>query len=142
MAQVKVLVAERIVEAHPLSENSTIGRSPASTVLIPDESVSREHAVIRRQMGTWFIEDLDSANGTRVNSREIESAVLEHNDTVTVGDSHFVFLEGVADAEPASGPVSTETSQDEVALGLEARATDSEATKTGVRFLGLSGAGA
>ncbi|MHC5021011.1 MAG: FHA domain-containing protein [Planctomycetota bacterium] len=91
MAQVKVLVAERIVEAHPLSEDSTIGRSPASTVLIPDESVSREHAVIRHQMGAWFIEDLGSANGIEVDGRTVGGAQLQEGSVVRIGDVELTF---------------------------------------------------
>ncbi|MEO6576591.1 MAG: FHA domain-containing protein, partial [Polyangiaceae bacterium] len=58
------------VSTHPLpaSGRVTIGRAPDNDVVIDDASVSRHHAVI--DMGPPVkIEDLGSANGTRVRPR-------------------------------------------------------------------------
>jgi anti-sigma regulatory factor (Ser/Thr protein kinase) len=98
MAQVKVLVADRVVETHPLSDHSVIGRCPSVTVLLPDESVSREHAVVRRQMGSWFIEDLDSSNGVEVDGRVVRGAQLEEGSVIRIGEVQLTFtLEAVPD---------------------------------------------
>src|SRR5262245_5607615 len=57
-------------------ERSTLGRNPDCAVVIPITSVSREHAVIVRQAGRFYIEDLQSRNGTFVNNQQINSRTL------------------------------------------------------------------
>ena len=43
-----------------------IGREPNNDIELPDQRVSRHHAVIWAEDGTWRIRDLDSANGTYI----------------------------------------------------------------------------
>ena len=52
-----------------------IGRGSANQVPLNDPSVSRKHAKIYRDDGQYFIEDLHSRNGTRINENVIESGV-------------------------------------------------------------------
>src|SRR3954465_15712696 len=62
-----LVISPEIFTALPLPEEGTliVGRSPKSDVLVEDPLASRQHA--RLQVGpTLAIEDLDSANGTRV----------------------------------------------------------------------------
>jgi hypothetical protein len=42
----------------------SIGREPNNDVELPDERVSRHHAVLWAEDGFWRVRDLDSANGT------------------------------------------------------------------------------
>ncbi len=53
----------------------TIGRHPDCEVQIDENSVSRKHASISYADGHWFIEDLNSRNGTVVNGSEIQGKV-------------------------------------------------------------------
>lgn len=48
-----------------------IGRGSKCDCVIQHRSVSREHAVITKERGGWFIEDLNSANGTWLNGEQI-----------------------------------------------------------------------
>jgi hypothetical protein len=48
-----------------------IGRGSKCDCVIQHRSVSREHAVITKERGGWFIEDLNSANGTWFNGEQI-----------------------------------------------------------------------
>ena len=50
-----------------LSGEQTVGRSPDCDMVIDDGRVSREHARLRVQNSRLTVEDLGSANGTRVN---------------------------------------------------------------------------
>jgi pSer/pThr/pTyr-binding forkhead associated (FHA) protein len=50
---------------------ATIGRSPDNDICIPEQHVSRRHAVINYRDGLFMITDLDSANGTFVNDEQI-----------------------------------------------------------------------
>ena len=69
----------------------TIGRSPDCGIFLDDVTVSRRHAVLRRQDGFW-IEDQGSLNGTFLNRKRIESAQLEDGDEVQVGKYRMTFL--------------------------------------------------
>ena len=50
-----------------------IGRSPDNDIQIKDASVSRNHLKIIRRGDKFFIEDLNSRNGTLVNDIQIRS---------------------------------------------------------------------
>jgi len=63
-----------------------IGRKQAD-IHIKDNHVSRRHAHIIGLEGKFFIEDLDSTNGTYVNDKEIKACELSQGDTITVGET-------------------------------------------------------
>jgi len=50
---------------------ATIGRSSNNDIQIPEQRVSRQHAVIQYRDGIFMVTDLDSANGTFVNEERI-----------------------------------------------------------------------
>ena len=62
-----------------------IGRSPESDVKLTDSTVSRRHAQIVRDGDAWFVRDLGSSNGTKVNGTGITDHMLEDGDEVKVG---------------------------------------------------------
>jgi pSer/pThr/pTyr-binding forkhead associated (FHA) protein len=83
----------------------TIGRREDNVVHLPERNVSRLHARLLRRNGEVLLEDLRSANGTRVNGvRILEGTVPLHSgDVVGIGDY------GVAlrpDDAPLDAPVS------------------------------------
>ncbi len=84
-----VLLREDGSETPVRSERFLIGRGRHCDLVIDGSKVSREHAAIIRDGEGWFIEDLDSANGTwhrraRIDRRRIED-----------GDEYFVCAERV-----------------------------------------------
>jgi VWFA-related protein len=52
---------------------TTIGRTSANDIFIPDKPVSRKHAEITFEGGTFYIRDLGSKNGTQVDGKSISS---------------------------------------------------------------------
>ncbi|MBN1530428.1 MAG: FHA domain-containing protein [Thermoleophilaceae bacterium] len=44
-----------------------VGRGPGCDCLLPDDTVSRRHALLLRRRGAWTVEDLGSLNGTLLN---------------------------------------------------------------------------
>ena len=76
----------------PTGERTLIGRSPECDVFLDDVTVSRRHAEILRGDDRFTIRDLGSLNGTFVNRRRIESAVLEDDDEVQIGKYRLTFL--------------------------------------------------
>jgi len=82
-----------------LLEAVLIGRSSDAAVLLDDISVSRRHAEVRPGPDGWAVGDLGSLNGTYLNLRRVEQAVLAHGDEIQVGMFRLVFLH-----EPALRP--------------------------------------
>lgn len=74
-------------------EDFTIGREMDSNgVLQVSMKVSRRHCLITKLNRSYFVQDLDSTNGTYVNDTQIPSyelMELEHNDVLCVGDVEF-----------------------------------------------------
>jgi sigma-B regulation protein RsbU (phosphoserine phosphatase) len=63
-----------------------IGRSSRHPIHIPDGTVSKDHAEITSRAGQFYLRDLGSRNGTRVNGREAtEPILLEAGDQVEIG---------------------------------------------------------
>jgi pSer/pThr/pTyr-binding forkhead associated (FHA) protein len=91
MAQIKVVVSNRVVEGMPLTERAVIGRSRDADIVLPDTSVSREHARITQEGPRWFIEDLGSSYGTEVNGDKVTRAQLNEGDIVQLGDIDLIF---------------------------------------------------
>ena len=78
------------LRAFILVEEFIIGRDPKqSDLCIPDSSVGRQHARILRRAGTFFICDLGSANGTRVDGRRL----LKNNETMLPDQCLIEFAE-------------------------------------------------
>jgi hypothetical protein len=70
----------------PFDRSITIGRSPDGDVVLPDPSVSRNHARIQPLSDGWLLLDLASTNGTTVNGRRIDGPQrLQVGDEITVG---------------------------------------------------------
>ncbi len=62
------------VREFPLQRDSmVIGRSSRSDITVLDRSLSRHHARVFQQDGSWWIEDLGSRNGTLYNGEPIDS---------------------------------------------------------------------
>jgi pSer/pThr/pTyr-binding forkhead associated (FHA) protein len=78
----------------PKDDRTTIGRSPDCDIFLDDVTVSRTHAVLLKQAGTFVIEDQGSLNGTFVNRRRIDSSSLADGDEVQIGKYRLTFLQG------------------------------------------------
>lgn len=64
-----------------------IGRHAHSQVMLRDLTVSRQHAAIfSTQDGKWMVEDMDSANKTFLNGKEIHKAEIKTGDCIHIAD--------------------------------------------------------
>jgi tetratricopeptide (TPR) repeat protein len=73
-----------------------IGRSADNPVSIPDTSVSRKHALVRKTAEGWAVSDLGSGNGTMLNGEAIaDETQLNEGDVITLGDTELRFSGGV-----------------------------------------------
>ena len=70
----------------------TVGRASSNTLSLSHGGVSRQHARIFRENGQHILTDLNSRNGTFVNNKRVDRAVLSHNDKIFFGNRGFIFL--------------------------------------------------
>jgi chromosome segregation ATPase len=75
-----------------LGKRTTIGRTPDNDIRIDAEFISRHHAVVLLYGTKTVIEDLNSTNGTFVNSERVNRRTLKEGDIVTLGKSEFRFV--------------------------------------------------
>ena len=66
-------------------ERITIGRRVGNDIHIDNLAVSGDHAVITTIGNDSFLQDLDSTNGTLVNSKPVKKHVLHHGDIIEFG---------------------------------------------------------
>jgi adenylate cyclase len=72
----------------------SIGRGAANDLVLPDNSVSRFHAVIKCQDGQTFIADRNSTNGVVIDGERISGErQLRHNDVAHLGSYELRFEE-------------------------------------------------
>src|SRR4051812_6942244 len=68
----------------------TIGRSSGCAVHLPLAEISRHHARIRYHAGRFWVEDLQTLNGTLLNQHLIERPMpLKAGDRIRIGDQEF-----------------------------------------------------
>lgn len=79
-------------------DSLTIGRHPDNVAQLLSPSVSNRHATLELRDDGWYVQDLSSRNGTRVNGAEIEESRLNDGDRVSFGDVQALFY--AADAPP------------------------------------------
>ena len=74
------------VSEHELTERQyVIGRSELADIVVEDGYVSKIHAMLQVYSNAVVLADLNSTNGTTVNSRVVQKTVLRENDIITLG---------------------------------------------------------
>jgi pSer/pThr/pTyr-binding forkhead associated (FHA) protein len=76
---------------HFIQPEVTIGRDPACECPVGDEAISARHARLRFHHNQWWLEDLESTNGTLLNQEKlIMPTVVISNDEIKCGETRFV----------------------------------------------------
>ncbi len=75
-------------------DQATIGRDESCAVFIDVDKVSRQHAEVQHRGEAFLIKDLDSTNGTWVNSQQIDQHILQDGDVIRVGPAQIIFKRG------------------------------------------------
>lgn len=95
----------------------TLGRAQDNAIVLTNPAVSGHHCSVARAGEQFMLRDLESTNGTRLNSKEVTEARLHPKDLVQVGSVEFMFDTDVREAvdthsyaetevEVSAGPVS------------------------------------
>ncbi len=75
-------------------ESVILGRDHTSFIILPSKRISRNHAEIRFENGSFFIVDLESGNGTYLNSQRLapkEKMLLKSSDKIRIENFDIVF---------------------------------------------------
>lgn len=102
----------------------TIGRATSNRVVLKDDMCSREHAELYFHDGQWYLRDLGSLNGTRVNHRPIrDETALSPGDTIEIGSTQLVFVQNLDELPelPRKAPTASESK-----FEIRARLTDTQ----------------
>jgi len=76
---------------HFLQPEIVLGRDPICDIYISDETVSARHARLTFHHGQWWVEDLNSTNGTRLNQEPVsQPTVLTTGDEIGLGATQLI----------------------------------------------------
>ena len=95
-AQVGVLVVKSGIDAgnsFTLSDgDNVIGRDSSCGIRLTEDSVSREHAILRCQDGKLTLFDVGSRSGTWINGQSLGGVSLANGDVVSMGRTEFTMM--------------------------------------------------
>ncbi len=87
----------KVAKQLPLGQGRcVIGRAEDTDLTLISNDVSRHHAAVVFQEGKYFIEDLNSTNGTFVNGRSVVHYTLSPGDEISIGDYSVLFDDGTS----------------------------------------------
>jgi general secretion pathway protein A len=70
-----------------------VGRSDHNDISVNSRFISRHHALFVRHGKATFLMDLNSTNGTYVNSQRVSNHVLLHDDVISIGNHGIKFYD-------------------------------------------------
>ncbi|MGY1453107.1 FHA domain-containing protein [Streptomyces sp. SS8] len=89
------------------SRSYTLGRDPQGDLVVDDARVSWRHATLRRDGGSWLLEDHGSTNGTYAQGRRVQQLEIGAGSVVHLGnatDGPRLAFSGRPAAAPAAAP--------------------------------------
>ena len=93
VAQLTILVGPDAGRLYRVESEGLIGRGTDVSVRIASADISRRHAAIRcNKGGQFYVEDLGSRNGTRVNGVPVKEQALQPGDKIMVGASTILMF--------------------------------------------------
>jgi pSer/pThr/pTyr-binding forkhead associated (FHA) protein len=80
-------------QVYPLGgDEVTFGREAGNTLVISSDQASRQHARIVGAGGGHLLQDLDSTNGTFVNTKQVKEQRLRHGDVIRIASTVLKYL--------------------------------------------------
>lgn len=110
MATLKVLKGTNVGQSYDLPEGeAVIGRYPFCDIVLPSQTISRQHARITYFKGRYFVEDLGSLNGTFLNGDRVRKRTpLDDQDRIRIYETLLLFFE----QEPAEAQLAEDQPSD------------------------------
>lgn len=121
MAKIIVSLDDNLIKVVPLNKDRmTLGRRPYNDIVVDNLAVSGEHAALQVIGRDYFIEDLNSTNGTYINEQKIKRQILKNGDTIEIGKYSIKYvLDGANTQLPASTTSTDSTDAEEELLSEE-----------------------
>ncbi|HEV7234713.1 MAG TPA: FHA domain-containing protein, partial [Ktedonobacteraceae bacterium] len=95
-ARVRIEVDGKMVGAYQLDRPVlAIGRLGGNDVQVPSQSVSRMHAKLRWENGSWLIEDANSLNGIVYQGNRVDRHVLANGDQIFLAPKVILHYEAM-----------------------------------------------
>jgi DNA-binding NtrC family response regulator len=118
----------------------TIGRKRTNTIVLKDQHVSRDHAVIFHDDGRWFLRDCKATNGTKVDGQRIGGpTALENGQEIAIGDTRLRFtLDGGGDLPKAEVVLANEPPATTSSLDLSQTTLHADELTTLLEFMNAS----
>lgn len=84
----------KVNEVYRLAEKNTIGRDKSNNICLETQYLSKSHAQIIKNNNEYYIQDMNSKNGTNVNHERISNSLykLKNGDIVELGQISFLFV--------------------------------------------------
>lgn len=87
-----ISIADNKETIYELEQDSlVIGRKEYCDICLKDYQVSKRHARIIKDTTHFVIEDLESRNGTYINGKRVERAVLRDGDRIKLAETILVY---------------------------------------------------
>ena len=106
MIKIQLKYKQKVLKTFEIDKDKiTIGRLESNDIFINNPAVSKQHARIIKNQGSYLIEDLKSTNGTHLNKVRIISTYLKDNDVVNIGKhTLMVNIKTENDKKPTHSP--------------------------------------
>lgn len=83
----------KIKDHYFIGDKLTLGRKGDNNIILKDPFVSKYHLQIIEDEEEFFLEDLNSANGTFLNEDRVQDIIkLKNGDKLTIGNIEFLFV--------------------------------------------------
>lgn len=101
MAKLILSLNDKVLGEFPVNKECiTLGRKKDNDIQVDNLSVSGHHAQLITILNDSFLEDLNSTNGTYVNSKLIKKHALQDNDIITLGKHQLRYVNELANKMP------------------------------------------
>lgn len=80
-------------ELYPLQKETRIGRGASCTLVLEEPAISLEHALLVEKEDGFYLQDLDSSNGTYVNGERLKKkeVLLKERDEIMLANRQMMF---------------------------------------------------
>ena len=120
MPKLIVSLEEKVVEEIPIDKDIvTIGRRTDNDICLDNLSISGYHSQIKTVLNDCFLEDLNSTNGTFVNSKIVKKHALKDGDIIDIGNHRIKYINHMATSSANSDFESTVIMEPESEKGEE-----------------------
>jgi FHA domain len=138
MAKIIVSLDDTLIKVVPLNKDRmTLGRRPYNDIVVDNLAVSGEHAALQVIGRDYFIEDLNSTNGTYINEQKIKRQILKNGDTIEIGKYSIKYVLDGANAQVSTTAPSLDATDNDAELLSEEKKPLFEQTKFAEAYVAI-----